>query len=86
MKFTRYFESVVPLKHPGIELQWIQRVLDNPIKRQIQDDGRISFWGNIAEMDGRALRVVTLEDGDTVHNAFFDRNFYRRQLRGDEPI
>jgi hypothetical protein len=23
----------------------------------------------------RFLRVVTLEDGETVHNAFFDRNF-----------
>jgi hypothetical protein len=23
----------------------------------------------------RYLRVVTLEDGETVHNAFFDRNF-----------
>ena len=21
------------------------------------------------------LRVVTLEDGETIHNAFFDRNF-----------
>jgi hypothetical protein len=26
------------------------------------------------------LRVVTLEDGETVHNAFFDRTF-----REDEP-
>jgi hypothetical protein len=23
----------------------------------------------------RFLRVVTLEDGETLHNAFFDRNF-----------
>jgi len=26
-------------------------------------------------MDNRALRVVLLEDGETVHNAFFDRGF-----------
>jgi len=25
----------------------------------------------------RILRVVTLEDGETVHNAFFDRDFRR---------
>jgi hypothetical protein len=25
------------------------------------------------------LRVVTLEDGETVHNAFFDRNFRENQ-------
>jgi len=24
---------------------------------------------------GKYLRVVTLEDGETVHNAFFDRSF-----------
>jgi len=42
-------------------------------------------WGNISEAEGRALRVITLEDGETVHNAFFDRNFYKRQQRGEEP-
>jgi len=27
----------------------------------------------------RYLRAVTLEDGETVHNAFFDRNFREDQ-------
>jgi hypothetical protein len=27
------------------------------------------------ETGDRILRVVALEDGETVHNAFFDRNF-----------
>jgi len=26
-------------------------------------------------MGNRALRVILLEDGETVHNAFFDRDF-----------
>jgi len=26
-------------------------------------------------MENRALRVILLEDGETVHNAFFDRDF-----------
>ncbi len=86
MKFTRYFETIVPIKHPEVKLEWIERVLAHPVKYQVQADGRLSFWGNIPEMDDRVLRVITLEDGETVHNAFFDRNFYRRQLRGDEPI
>ena len=30
---------------------------------------------NIKEMDGRYLRVVLLEDEETIHNAFFDRRF-----------
>ncbi|MBF2079156.1 MAG: hypothetical protein IGR76_11710 [Synechococcales cyanobacterium T60_A2020_003] len=50
-----------------------------------ESNGRISYWGNISEADDRALRVITLEDEETVHNAFFDRNFYKRQQRGEEP-
>ena len=36
------------------------------------------FWGAVtrpAESFTRVLRVVTLEDGRTIHNASFDRNF-----------
>jgi hypothetical protein len=29
----------------------------------------------VAEMENRFLRVVLLADGETVHNAFFDRRF-----------
>jgi hypothetical protein len=29
----------------------------------------------IDEMGGRVLRVVTLADGETIHNAFPDRGF-----------
>jgi len=68
-----------------VKLIWIEQVLANPVKQVIQPDGRTSYWGNISEMGGRALRVITLEDGETVHNAFFDRNFYKRQQRGEEP-
>jgi len=32
-------------------------------------------WARIADMDNRALRVILLEDGETIHNAFFDRDF-----------
>jgi hypothetical protein len=41
----------------------------------IQADGRIRPWAPIEEMEGRYLRVVLLPDGETVHNAFFDRSF-----------
>ena len=29
----------------------------------------------LSELGGRALRVITLADGETVHNAFPDRDF-----------
>ena len=58
-----------------IRLEWIQRVIEHPIQEVHQGDGRIRRWAAIQEMDGRYLRVILLADGETVHNAFFDRSF-----------
>jgi hypothetical protein len=41
----------------------------------VQADGRIRRWVQVPEMENRYLRVVLLPDGETVHNAFFDRRF-----------
>jgi hypothetical protein len=75
VKTTRYFEEQVLRKRPYLRREWCERVLAHPLKREVQQDGRIRFWGTIAELDGRALRVVTLADGETVPNAFPDRDF-----------
>ena len=75
MKTTRYFEEQVLRKRPYIRREWCERIVANPLKREEQPDGRIRFWGVVAELGGRVLRVVTLPDGATVHNAFPDRNF-----------
>ena len=85
MKSTHYFQQFARQKHPEIEESWIERTLANPLKKEHQANKRIAYWGNIAEADGRVIRVITLEDGETVHNAFFDRNFHKRQQRGEEP-
>lgn len=58
-----------------IQDEWILRAIENPMHEQIQEDGRIRRWAKIEEMDGRFLRVILLEDGKTVHNAFLDRRF-----------
>jgi hypothetical protein len=52
----------------------ILRVLAAPYRREIQADGRMRWWGMVPSV-GRWLRVVTLADGETVHNGFFDRSF-----------
>ena len=57
-----------------IQLEWIEHVVRHPEKETTQHDGRIRRWARITAMDGRALRVTLLPDGETVHNAFFDRN------------
>jgi hypothetical protein len=49
--------------------------VENPIRIEPQEHNRFRFWGVIAELEGRVLRVVTLEDKRTIHNAFLDRRF-----------
>jgi hypothetical protein len=85
MKTTAYFREVVCEKHPGIAQEWILQVTAEPLERRQQADGRFVFWGVVPEAGGRVLRVVTLEDSQTVHNAFFDRGFRRSLLRGGQP-
>ena len=76
MKCTEYFRALHQRPDRAIiRDEWIQRVIDQPAKELIQQDGRIRRWAAIAEMDGRYLRVVLLPDGETIHNAFFDRRF-----------
>ncbi len=79
MKTTRYFEEQVLRKRPYIRRAWCARVLADPVRREVQPDGRVRYWGFIPELGDRALRVVTLDDGETVHNAFADRSFRREQ-------
>lgn len=55
--------------------EWLQFVIENPVKVTVQTDGRIRRWAPIKAMDGKYLRVILLPDGETVHNAFFDRGF-----------
>ena len=74
-KYTKYFENEVLRKRPYIKKEWCIHVIENSIKVEPQDNNRYRFWGNISELDGKVLRVVTLEDKITIHNAFPDRSF-----------
>jgi len=78
LQTTRYFEEQVMRKRPYISLDMCLAVLASPVRRESQPDGRVRHWGKImrqGETRQRFLRVVTLADGETVHNAFFDRSF-----------
>jgi hypothetical protein len=78
MKTTRYFEEQVLRKRPYIDRDWCAAAIADPMRRETQEDGCVRFWREIAwadESEPHVLRVVTPEDGETVHNAFFDRNF-----------
>jgi len=75
-RFTDYFENKVLLKRPYLTKKMCIDVVTNPIRREMQDDGeRVRFWAKVQELEGRTLRVITLADEETIHNAFPDRRF-----------
>jgi hypothetical protein len=76
VRTTAYFEAI--RRRPDravIQDEWIERAVRSPLREAIQADGRIRRWAEVPESEGRILRVVLLPDGETVHNAFFDRRF-----------
>ena len=74
MKTTVHFQRSVLARRPYLKTDWIERTISNPIRTEVQPNGRIRYWAYITE-EGKYLRVVTEADGETVHNAFFDRRF-----------
>ena len=74
-KFTDYFENEVLRKRTYLKKEWCIQVIKNPIKVEPQEHNCFRFWGKIEEFEGRILRVITLEDKKTIHNAFPDRRF-----------
>ena len=73
--YSRYFEEQVLRKRPYLRKSWCEAIVRSPIRWERQPDGRYRFWGQVPDLDGRYLRVVLLNDGRTVHNAFPDRGF-----------
>jgi len=74
-RYTDYFENQVLRKRPYLRKEWCIRVIENPIRVESQENNRFRFWGAVEELGGVFLRVVTLEDKVTIHNAFPDRRF-----------
>jgi hypothetical protein len=74
VKVTEYFRNSVLSRRPYLKDEWIEFVLSNPTRKEVQENGRIRFWAFVPEL-GKYLRVVTEADGETIHNAFPDRGF-----------
>ena len=74
-RFTEYFENEVLRKRPYLKKEWCIRIIESPLRVEPQEHNRFRFLGKIDELEGRILRVVTLEDKITIHNAFPDRGF-----------
>ena len=74
-RFTDYFESTVLRKRPYLRREWCIAVVANPVRIARQDHNRFRFWARVPQLGDRYLRVVTLEDQTTIHNAFPERGF-----------
>jgi len=73
--FTEYFEKEVLRKRPYLKREWCIHVIENPLRVEPQELNRFRFFGVVPELEGRILRVITLSDKKTNHNAFPDRGF-----------
>ena len=73
--FTGYFEQQVLRKRSYLKKEWCIYVIENAVRSEPQEHNRFRFWAAIPEFGGRYLRVITLDDKTTIHNAFPDRGF-----------
>jgi hypothetical protein len=74
-RFTEYFEKKVLAKRPYLTKELCIRVVEAPLRFERQEANRYRFWRAVPELEGKFLRVITLEDKVTIHNAFLDRRF-----------
>jgi uncharacterized protein YuzE len=64
--FTHYFEQEVLRKRPYLQKEWCVRAIEQPLRVERQEGNRWRFWIAVPELEGRYLRVVTLDDQVTI--------------------
>lgn len=74
MKYSNHFIYDVLPKRPYLTESLLIDVLEQKLRIELQDNGRMKIWGYSSEYE-KYVRVVLMEDGETIHTAFFDRNF-----------
>ncbi len=82
MKQTEYFRRRVLEERPCIRVEWCEQAVRQPVAKETQHDGRIRHRIFVNEL-GKYLRVITLLNGETLHNAFPDRDFQTEH--GNQP-
>ena len=72
---TGHYLNEARYEHNEVEEEWIERAIVEPYHTEIQEDGRVRYWGAVPEA-GNWVRVVVAED--RLHTAFLDGNQRRR--------
>jgi hypothetical protein len=62
LKTTRYFAEQVLRKRPYLKLEWCAAVIEHPLRREIQPEGHIRFWGVIVNPRDGTRRVLRAHD------------------------
>jgi hypothetical protein len=84
MKFTNYFlQTRQRADRADIKPEWIEFVFYHPDFEQLQEDGRIRRWAYINDAE-KYLRIIIIEDKETIHNAFFDRSYLGIKTKNNE--
>jgi hypothetical protein len=74
MKFSDHFEFYTSKVRPYITKEICISIVQSPIKSEKQNNGRMRYWG-WSEKYSKYIRVIVLEDNETILTAHFDRNF-----------
>lgn len=74
MKATPSFINSVLARRPYLTEAMCRQVIADAVRTETQEDDRIRYYGYIESL-GKWIRVVTLDDGEALHNAFPDRGF-----------
>jgi hypothetical protein len=45
LKKTLYFTEQVLRKRPYLKGEWIEKIISNPVFREVQDNNRVRYWG-----------------------------------------
>ena len=73
---TDYFRNSILRKRPEFRdreqdiLEWIR----HPSRIENQTDGRKKLYARDVK-EGKWVRIIVLEDEETIHNIFYDRNY-----------
>lgn len=74
MKTSHHFDVDVLPQRPYLSREMCEKIVTHPSHIETQSNGRTRYWGYVESLE-KYVRVVVLEDGETIHTAFPDRNF-----------
>ena len=69
------------LRERNIQESWVKLTMENPEKKEMNDDGTVHYIRSIKQYGGRYLRVVVDPDVNPqrIVTVFFDRRLRRSQ-------